>query len=158
MPRAMMRFNGAMKDNHRPLRRLSLTRCECRANDHSAGWREKRWACAVPLATEPDRQIRPRFSKFRCLGWTVSCNAFGRRSCTRLIDAEPLLRGSEEKALKCLTLYWVLKFSRTHSTLASGLEPTEWIERHAESSMAQRATRNSRNLHCIGPPTGRRRA
>ena len=53
---------------------LPLVRCECPANDDFCRMARKAVSLRCPFG---------RLSKLRCLGWTVSWDAFGRRSCVQ---------------------------------------------------------------------------
>jgi hypothetical protein len=90
------------RDEHQPaspaeLLSASLVRCECPANDHFCRMARKAVTLRRPFGDQA-RAVDPaplfQAPLFRLDG------ILGRVLAARLIDAEPSLRGSEEKALK----------------------------------------------------------
>ena len=80
---------------------LSLVRCECPANDDFCRMARKAVSLRCPFGDQARAvDSAPLFQAplFRLDGILGRVRA--QILCTRLIDAEPSLRGSEEKALK----------------------------------------------------------
>ncbi len=79
----------------------SLVRCECPANDHFCRMARKAVSLRRPFGDQA-RAVDPaplfQAPLFRLDG--ILGRVLAQILCTRLIDAEPSLRGSEEKALK----------------------------------------------------------
>jgi hypothetical protein len=89
------------QNSGRAVEPLSLARCECPANDHFCRMARKAVSLRCPFGDQAravDSTTLFKAPLFRLDGILGRVRA--QILCTRLIDAEPLLRGSEEKALK----------------------------------------------------------